>query len=131
MTHIMTEKEKLEIVERKLEHQKIRLELKEKRLVILDLLLKSTEEEHSLEQQRKLVELSEKKLNVIEREGKLKGARKHSILVQIAQLVSILSSTTVDIEGTMFPSEPKYKPIMEEEECEIIRKKIMDLIGQL
>lgn len=49
----------------------------------------------------------------------------------IGVLTNLLEAVIIDEENTIFPSEPKYKPVLTREEREKVKGKIFDIIKHL
>ena len=102
-TKQLTEKERLEIIEKKVEIQKKRIEIQKEKFNIAE----STE--------RKKIGIDEKNM----------------LITKIKELRIILGDYTIDDEKTIMGSEPMLKPIITSEEQKIVRRKLMQLIEQL
>ena len=103
LTRTQLEKERLEIVEKKVEIQKKRIELKKEKLDADEFLYK------------RKVELDEQK----------------STISKISELRILLADYTIDEERTIIGGEPFFKPLLDQNEKEIIIKKILELVRQI
>lgn len=96
----ISEKERLDIVEKKIDIQKKRVELKKEKLNIDEIVLRR---KVSLEEQKVLID-------------------------KISELRAILSDWTIDDERTIMASEPFIKATIEGVQREIVLHKLMELI---
>ena len=102
-TQKQTEKERLELVEKKVEIQRKRLEIRKEKLNMNDII------------ERKLISFDEQKI----------------LIEKVVELRHLLSDSTIDDEKTIMGSEPFYKPTISGVEREIVNKKLMELIKKL
>ncbi len=98
----VTEKERLEIIEKKVDIQKKRVEIKKERLNIDEIVFRR---KVSLEEQKNLID-------------------------KISELRYLLSDWTIDGERTIFASEPFLKATIEGVQREIVLHKLMELINK-
>ena len=98
-----TEKEKLELIEKRVEIQKKRMELRKEKLGIDEIIL------------RRSIALDEQK----------------ALIDKICELRYILTDWTVDEERTIMASEPFITPIIVGERREIVTRKLMELIKRI
>jgi hypothetical protein len=131
-----TEKERLEIVEKKVEIQKKRMEIKKDKMTMAKMLL---------ERDREFLELADKKLSmsykrienkmaVVEMED-IKGNREFEnqrlLNDKILSVLISLIAKTVDEDRTILGSEPFYKTVVTGNQRQIILKKLTELITKL
>lgn len=101
--HKSTEREKLELIEKRVEIQKKRLEVRKEKLGIEDIVL------------RKKIALDEQK----------------TLIDKICELRYVLTDWTVDEERTIMASEPFITPTIVGERREIVIRKLMELIKRI
>lgn len=54
-----------------------------------------------------------------------------TIVEKIGVLARLLEGNNIDEERTLFPTEPKFRAVVDKEETKIIKAKIFELIAQL
>lgn len=80
--------------------------------------------EMKLDNQKKQVEIVKAKKELVDSDKKL-------ILEQLFHLRQIMTTTMFDEEKTLFPSEPKLKNVLNQEEVHKIKSKMLELIDEL
>lgn len=130
------EKERLELIEKKVEIQKKRLELKKEKITISKLIL---------EAERDQLDLADKKVSIqskqlvnkkakLEIEEMIVNRNLEAIRLLNDKIYSVLFPLIVNIidpDRTILGSEPFYKPLLEEENKAIALEKLMELICKL
>lgn len=99
----ISEKERLDIIEKKIDIQKKRVELKKEKLNVEEIILRR---KVSLEEQKVLID-------------------------KVSQLRALLSEWTIDEERTVMASEPFLKPMILGRNRLIATNKLMELINKL
>lgn len=130
------EKERLEIMEKKVEIQMKRMEIRKERMSMSKMVV---------EKEKEQLELEEKKLAILKQEIENKQAslnfetakRKsdndnYSILgSKIFTLLFTLESKVIDDEKTIIGSEPYYESLIQGRNKDIVLNKLMELIQKL
>lgn len=129
-----TEKERLELVEKKVEIQKKRLEIKKEKISMSKIAL-----------EKEYLDLLDKKVSIRTKELENKKAEldMEEILVnrnfdvdrmlndKIFSVLLTLASKTIDEDRTILGSEPFYKPLISGHNREIVIQKLIELITKL
>jgi len=55
----------------------------------------------------------------------------HLLITKIECLVYLLECSNIDADKTIMGSEPMYKPILDDQETVIVKRKMLELISQL
>jgi len=97
------EREQLELLEKKIAIQKMRVEIKKEEIGIEDILIKRNAR---IDEQKVLIE-------------------------KISALIYLLDDWTIDAERTLLASEPFFKPLLSGYERAIITQKLMQLVSKL
>lgn len=132
----LTEKERLELVEKKVEIQKKRMEVKKEKMTIAKMLI---------EKDKDFLELAEKKLSLtnkrienrrvnVEMEdiiGNRANENQRMLNDKIFTVLILLVSKTIDEDRTILGSEPFYKPLISGHHREIVTQKLIELITKL
>ncbi|MBN8835600.1 MAG: hypothetical protein BGO53_02220 [Sphingobacteriales bacterium 39-19] len=131
-----TEKERLELIEKKVEIKKKRIEVEKEKLSLAKMLV---------EKDKEFLELMDKKLAINSKrlDNKKSKIEIDDLVVnrnlenqrlqndKIFQLLFSLIVTTIDEERTILGSEPFYTPVIAGERREIVLKKLMELIKNI
>ncbi|MCU0460529.1 MAG: hypothetical protein MUF36_00730 [Bacteroidales bacterium] len=132
----INEKDRLELIEKKVEIQKKRLEIKREKLSIERIILEK-EKEH-LELADKQIAIQNKRIEnrraEMDIEELLINRNFESDRVLNDKIFSVLMSLvakTIDSDRTILGSEPFLKPIIEDERREIVLNKLIDLIKKI
>lgn len=132
----LTEKEQLEIVEKKVEIQKKRLEIKKEKMTMSKI---------TLEKEKELLDVSDKKLSIRAKQLEIKKTKldmeellakgSHEadrlLIDKLFTVLISLNATTIDEERTILGSEPFYTPILGGKNRDLALIKLMDLIKKL
>lgn len=54
----------------------------------------------------------------------------HILVTKVDSIVYMLECSNIDSDKTILGSEPHYKPILNEQEQQIVKRKLMELIHQ-
>jgi len=132
----MTEKERLDLIEKRVEIQKKRLEIKKEKLSM---------EKISLEKEKEQLEVTDKQIGI---QGKLIENKKAELDLEellinrnlesdrllndkIFSVIFTLIASTIDEKRTILGSEPFYEPIITGTQREIVINKLIELIKKL
>lgn len=127
------EKERLEIIEKRVDIQKKRIEARKEKMSI---------EKMRFEKQKEILDLTEKKISI---QGKRLEHKRMEILMKelsieidcqlersltdkIFTLLVSLTAKTIDDEKTILGSEPVYTPVLSGMNRDIVLNKLMELI---
>jgi hypothetical protein len=131
-----TEKEKLELIDKRVEIQKKRIDIKKVKMEVgkiivetekdqLDLIEKKVEiRSQQLENKKAKMELEDFQIDRISRSNRLISDKIWSVLIP-------LMVSTVDEDRTILGSEPFYTPLLKGRHKETAMNKLMELINQL
>lgn len=132
----LSEKEKLELIEKRVEIQKKRLEIKKEKMEISKLGVETEKEQLDLIEKQVEIEakqLENKKSEFELMENSIKNKRDFDKMVndKIFSVLFPLMINTIDEDRTILGSEPFYTPLLSGKNKEIAMNKLMDLITKL
>ncbi len=132
----LTEKERLEIVEKKVEIQKKRLEIKKEKMTMSKMILEKEKEQLDLADKKvsirtKQLENKKVKLDMVDLLASRDNETDRLLNDKIFSLLISLTAKTIDEERTILGSEPFYTPLLNGKQRDIALNKLMDLINKL
>jgi len=136
VTNKITEKEQLELAEKKVEIQKKRLEIKKVKLTIEKMIFDKSKEQIEIAEKKVAVRSKqlENKRTILDMEEMRTNRNLESERLLNDKIFSLLFSlmfTVIDEERTILGSEPFYTPIIKGERREIAITKLMDCIKHI
>lgn len=89
------------------------------------------EEKAKLEIASQKLDNKKKRLQIVETHNALVVTRKKIMIDQIKNLKDLITETVLDVDRTIFATEPKHRPVFDTEEIKKLKKKIWDLLEQI
>lgn len=132
----ISEKEKLELTEKRVEIQKKRLDIKKEKMEMSKLGVETEKEqldliEKQVEIEAKQLENKKSEFELMENSTKIKRDFDKMVNDKIFSVLFPLMINTIDVDRTILGSEPFYTPLLSGKNKEIAMNKLMDLITKL
>lgn len=131
-----SEKEWLELVEKKIEIQKKRLEIKKEKMTMSKMILEKEKEQLDLADKKvsirtKQLENKKAKLDMVDLLANRDNETDRLLNDKIFSVLISLVSKTIDEDRTILGSEPFFKPLLSGHNRETVTKKLIELITKL